>query len=200
MDCSLPGSFVHENFQARILEWVVIFFSRGSSQPRGWTWVSHIVDRCFTIWATREVIIEEIILRRKAIKVKSFSHVQLFVTPWTVAHQDPLSMGFSRQEYWSGLPFPSPGDLPDPGIEPRSPTLQSDALTSEPPGKPRKAMTNLNSILKIRDITLVTKVHPIKAIVFLVVMYECESHIWMWELGHKESWALKNWCFQTVVL
>ena len=53
-----------------------------------------------------------------------------------VAHQAPLSTGFSRQEYWSGLPFPSPGDLPDPGIEPRSPALQADALTSEPPGKP----------------------------------------------------------------
>ena len=58
------------------------------------------------------------------------------MTPWTnVAHQAPPSMGFSRQEYWSGLPFPSPGDPPDPGIEPRSPTLQADALTSEPPGK-----------------------------------------------------------------
>ena len=68
--------------------------------------------------------------------MKSFSRVQLFVTPWTVAHQAPLSMGFSRQEYWSGLPFPSPGDLPDPGIEPRSPALQVVALTSEPPGKP----------------------------------------------------------------
>ena len=63
-------------------------------------------------------------------------HVRLFATPWTVAHQDPPSMGFSRQEYWSGLPFPSPGDLPDPGIEPRSPALQADALTSEPQGKP----------------------------------------------------------------
>ena len=52
-------------------------------------------------------------------KVKLLSRVQLFVTPWTVAYQAPLSMGFSRQEYWSGLPFPSPGDLPDPGIEPR---------------------------------------------------------------------------------
>ena len=50
-------------------------------------------------------------------------------------HQAPLSMGFSRQEYWSGLPFPSPGNLPDPGIEPRSPTLEADALPSEPPGK-----------------------------------------------------------------
>ena len=56
--------------------------------------------------------------------------------PWTVAHQAPPSMGFSRQEYWSGLPFPSPGDFPDPGIEPRSPTFQADALISEPPGKP----------------------------------------------------------------
>ena len=57
--------------------------------------------------------------------------------PWAVAHQAPLSMGFSRQEYWSGLPFPSPEDLPDPGIEPRSPSLQADALTSAPPGRPR---------------------------------------------------------------
>ena len=62
-------------------------------------------------------------------------HVQLFVTPWTVARQALLSMGFSRQEYWSGLPFPSPGDLTDPGIEPRSPALQADSLLSEPPGK-----------------------------------------------------------------
>ena len=69
-------------------------------------------------------------------KVKSLSHVQLFATPWTVAYQAPLSMGFSRQEYWSGLPFPSPGDLPDPGIELGSPTLWADALTSELPGKP----------------------------------------------------------------
>ena len=51
--------------------------------------------------------------------------------------QDPLSMEFSRQDYWSGLPFPLPGDLPDPGIKPRSPTLQSDSLLSEPPGKPQ---------------------------------------------------------------
>ena len=68
--------------------------------------------------------------------VKSLSRVQLFATPWTVTSQAPLSMGFSRQEYWSGLPFPSPGDLPNPGIEPRSPALQADALSSEPPGKP----------------------------------------------------------------
>ena len=62
--------------------------------------------------------------------VKSLSHVQLFATPWTVAYQASLSMGFSRQEYWSGLPFPSPGDLPDPGIEPGSPASEADASAS----------------------------------------------------------------------
>ena len=70
------------------------------------------------------------------VKVKLLSRVHLFATPWTVAYQAPLSMGFSRQEYWSGLPFPSPGDLPNPGIKPRAPALQRDALPSEPPGKP----------------------------------------------------------------
>ena len=64
------------------------------------------------------------------------SRVRLFATPWTVTQQVLPSMGFSRQEYWSGLPFPSPGDLPNTGIEPRSSALQADALTSEPPGKP----------------------------------------------------------------
>ena len=70
------------------------------------------------------------------VKVKSLSRVRLFATPWTVARQAPLSMGFSRQEYWSGLPFPSPEDLPNPEIESRSPALQADVLSSEPPGKP----------------------------------------------------------------
>ena len=74
-------------------------------------------------------------LKKDIEKVKSLSCVRLFAIPWTVAHQASLSMGFSRQEYWSGLPFPSPGGLPDPGIEPRSPALQLDALPSEPPGK-----------------------------------------------------------------
>ena len=66
------------------------------------------------------------------VTVRSLSRVQLFATLWTVAHQAPLSMGFSRQEYWSGLPFPFPGDLPNPGIEPRSPALQAYTSTSEP--------------------------------------------------------------------
>ena len=70
-------------------------------------------------------------------KVKSLSRVRLLATPWTAAYQAPLSMGFSRQECWSALPFPSPGDLPDPGIEPGSPALRADALLSEPPGKPK---------------------------------------------------------------
>ena len=67
-----------------------------------------------------------------------FSYVPLFVTPWTVAHQAPVSMGFSRQEYWRGLPFPPPGDLPNPGTEPASavsPVLAGGFFTTEPPGK-----------------------------------------------------------------
>ena len=73
--------------------------------------------------------------REGIVVVRSLSHVQLFVTPWTVARQAPLSMGISKQEYWSGLPFSSPGDLPDPGIEPRFPALQVDSFPHELPGK-----------------------------------------------------------------
>ena len=68
----------------------------------------------------------------KRLLKKLISSVRLFVTPWAVAYQAPLSMGFSRQEYWGGLSFPSPGDLPDPGIESRFPKLQANALPSEP--------------------------------------------------------------------
>ena len=82
------------------------------------------------------VSILHIRLKEASEPVKLLSRVQLFAIPWTVANQAPPSMEFSRQEYWSELPFPSPGDLPDPGIEPGSPTLQADALPSEPPGKP----------------------------------------------------------------
>ena len=77
------------------------------------------------------------VLNIEVSKLLSLSRVQLFVTPRTVADQAPPSMGFSRQEYWSGLPFPSPGDLPNPGIKPGSPALQADALPSKPPGKPK---------------------------------------------------------------
>ena len=96
------------------------------------------------------------------VKVKSLSHVWLLTIPWTVAYQSPPLLGFSRQDYWSALPYPSP-------------------------------MTNLHRILKCRDITLPTKVHLVKAIVFPVAMYGCE-------LGNKESWGLKNCCFRIVVL
>ena len=72
-----------------------------------------------------------------------FSRVQLFVTPWTVVRQAPLSMRFSRQEYWSGKPFPPPGDLPNPGIQLGSPALQADSLPTKPPGK------HINKIKKI---------------------------------------------------
>ena len=74
------------------------------------------------------------------------SHVPLFATPWAVTCQDPLSVGFSRQEYWRGDPVPPPGNLPVPGIEPRSPILQADSLPSEPPGKPKL----LNTLLKMK--------------------------------------------------
>ena len=73
---------------------------------------------------------------------QSLIHVQLFTTQWTVC-QAPLSMEFSRQEYWSGLPFPSPGDLPNPGIKPGSPALPVDSLPSEPPGKPQEYWSGL---------------------------------------------------------
>ena len=81
--------------------------------------------------------------------VQSLSRVRLFATPWTVAHQTPLSMGFSRQEYWSGLPCPPPGDLPNPGIKPRSPSLQADSLPSEPPGKPMSTGVGSLSLLQV---------------------------------------------------
>ena len=68
--------------------------------------------------------------------VQVLNRVQLSETPWPVAHQAALSMGFPRQEYWNGLPFPSPGYLSNPGIKPVSPPWQADSLPSEPPGKP----------------------------------------------------------------
>ena len=97
---------------------------------------------CWVIWIQTKVILVPLpgsaaeLFPALKVKVKSLSRVRLSATPWTVAYQAPPSMGFSRQEYWSGVPFPSPGDLPDPGIEPGSPTFQADTLTSESPGKP----------------------------------------------------------------
>ena len=80
------------------------------------------------------------------------SRVRLFATPWTVACQAPLYMGFSRREYWSGLPFPSPGDLPNQGIEPGFPTWQADSLPSEPPGKPYNFTVEYYSAMKKNEV------------------------------------------------
>ena len=78
------------------------------------------------------------------VECRSLSHVQVFVAPWTVAGQAPLSMEFSRQEYWSGLPFPSAGDPPNPGTESETPVLQADSLLSEALGKTRKPKYHSN--------------------------------------------------------
>ena len=118
-DYSPSGSPVHGILQARILEWVAMPSSRGSSPPRDRTLVllsPALAGGLFTTSATREGLPHVLLLR-----LSRFSRVRLCATPWTVALQAPLSMGFSRQEYWSGLPFPSPGDLPNPGIKPASP-------------------------------------------------------------------------------
>jgi len=115
MDCSLPGSPIHGIFQARVLEWCAIAFSPIISR------FIISMDSCMNdLYSFSHLL----------------SHVQLFVTPWTAAYQAPLSLGFSKQEHWSGLPFPSPGDLCNPGIKPRSPALQADSFPSEPSGKP----------------------------------------------------------------
>ena len=90
-----------------------------------WKDFPHLINYCEALNAQKE-------------REKSLSRIRLFEIPWTVAYQAPPSMGFSRQEYWSGLPFPSPGDLPDPGIKPRSPPLQADTLPSELPRMLRK--------------------------------------------------------------
>ena len=93
----------------------------------------------------------------KEVPVCMLSHVWLFATPWTVAQQAPLSMGFSRQEYWSRLPFPSPGDLPDPGIKPASPALAGVFFTHEPPGKSLKRWPKLIHIFDLLTSILLKK-------------------------------------------
>ena len=92
-------------------------------------------SRSYKVKATKEMC-PSVQIHSLCAHAQLLSHVQLFVTPWTIAHQAPLSMEFPRQEYWSGLPFPTPRDLPDPGIEPAFPALAGGFLTNEPPGKP----------------------------------------------------------------
>ena len=131
MDCSPLGSSVRGISQARIMEWVAISFCRGSSHHGDRTCISCIAGGLFTEppGKTPEKTLLLLLLSR-------FSRVQLFVTPRTVAQQASLPMEFFRQEHWSGLPFPSAGDLPNPRTEPESPAWQADSLPSEPPGKP----------------------------------------------------------------
>ena len=92
-----------------------------------------VAHSCTTLCDSMDYAVHGILQARilVKVKVKVTQSVWLFAIPWTVAHQDPLSIEFSRQEYWSGLQFPSPGDLPDPGIKPGSPALQADSLPSE---------------------------------------------------------------------
>ena len=139
-DCSLPASSVHGIFRARVLEWAAIAFSRGSFWSRDPTHVFCIDRWILNHWATRGDPVWGyykwncswyfcvcghvfIFLNWMKVKVKSLSCVQLFATPWTVAYQASQSMGFSRQAYWNRLPFPSPGDLPNPVIKSGSPAL-----------------------------------------------------------------------------
>ena len=91
-------------------------------------------DSLLQFWLQKLSPMKLLVLIKVKVKVKSLSRVHLFEMLWTVAYQASPSMGFSRQEYWSGLPFPSPRDLPHPGIKRGSPPLEADALTSEPPG------------------------------------------------------------------
>ena len=138
----------HGILQAGILEWVNFPFSRESSQPRNQTQVSRIVGGFFTSWATRECFLTFLHplhpnflsfslslslslsspVPSLSLHVKLLSRVRLFATLWIVARQIPLSMAFSRQEYWSELLWPPPGDLLDPGMEPRSPALADECF------------------------------------------------------------------------
>ena len=93
-------------------------------------------SHCWT-YTLRKPKLKETHVHCSVIYSSLLSRVQLFATPWTAVHQAPLSMRFSRQGYWSGLPFPSPGDLPNPGIKPGFPALQADSLLTELQGKPR---------------------------------------------------------------
>ena len=146
MDCSPLGSSIHGIFQARVLEWGAIAFSLLPMLSRNPGLLNYYVSLTTHIQSQELLsILQNTFLvhidlsispSRSKSRVKLFSLVRLFVIPWTVAYQAPLSMEFSRQKYWSELPFPSPGDLPDSGIEPRCPALQAGALPSEPPGKP----------------------------------------------------------------
>ena len=117
------------------------FYVNLKRQVEGGKWKKGLTQVFFPTFSTEDRI--QKYHHRKVKEAKSLSGVRLFETPWTVAYQAPPSMGFSRQEYWSGLPFPSPGDLPNSGNEPGSLTFQANALISEPQGKPKQTKHGL---------------------------------------------------------
>ena len=118
---------------------LAVTFSRLPSQPRDRTQVSHTGGRFFAIWATKGI---QKFLNTGCVCVLSRSVMSdSFAAPWTIAHQAPLSLEFSRQEYWSGLPFHPPGHLPDPGTESVFLALAGRFLSTEPPGKPPQYRT-----------------------------------------------------------
>ena len=128
------------------------------------------------------------------------SCVQLFVTPGTVAHQAPLSMGFSGQEYWSGLPFPSPGDLPDPEIKSRSPALQADSLPFEPPGKPYSqyvyafyftSLFHFWKIVKLKKLISITKLEEHRIVRESVDSNSSQNSLYATETAIKEKNTLQ---------
>ena len=132
--CDLPDSTNHKDLWAHTLP-PLIYTWPGSRDRNKWIlqkeW-RHGKTRYPLPWK-KEV---KVLLGHSSVAVQSLSHVWLFATSWAAVCQALLSMGFPREDDWSGLSFPSPGDLPDSGIEPSSPTLQADSLPSEPPGKP----------------------------------------------------------------
>ena len=131
-----PASFQKPPLQALLLlHWLLLLHPL-------WRTLSASRTHCpgpqaLSLDLTLRQVMSASLLALTIVKVKVAHHVWLFATPWIVAHQAPLSTGFSRQEYWSQLPFPSSRDLPNQGIEPRSPGLQADSLQSETPGKSR---------------------------------------------------------------
>ena len=128
--CNPTDCTVHGILQARMLEWVAFPFSRGSSQPRNRTQVSHIAGGGYLVVYSSEFTLKGgTFILANYVEVSLTVTIRLFVTPWTVACSAPLSTEFFRQEYWSGLPFPSPEDFSDPEMEPRSSALQADSFT-----------------------------------------------------------------------
>ena len=139
MDCSPPGSSVHEESPGKNTGEGCHALLQGNLPNPG-------IEPRYSAWRADSLPGNPI----SSMKVKITQSCLTLCDPWTVAYQAPLSMGFSRQENWSGLPFPSPGDLPNPGIEPGSPALQADALPSKPPRKPHFKY----KITQIKDFTM----------------------------------------------